>query len=306
MDRFSQLHHFQPTSLAQTTIPLTSIPGVQSISGVRKGETVHVSPGTMDTLLKANEAIDTTRKILNYGSGNQYHDIASTDGQSYRRTLGSRIFAQQTGASRMEAAVQFKAGNCGEMASVNAAVLAYSGINQPVSVVSANEIDHSFVVIGDKRVNAPVVISDAWPLFGRADLADNFALSRNYTPDETYAPHSANQERLHIMQNAELPEEQLNHHYRAGMAAENAQHILDGADGYNAAGAMTMMNGKVYSQLTAARDISQRYQGSDSNGVFHTIGHEVSRDRYDDAMHRLHSNMPHSNSSQGHDPMDTD
>ncbi|MCU7369314.1 hypothetical protein N5E15_22340 [Pantoea stewartii] len=42
--------------------------------------------------------------------------------------------------------------------------------------------------------------------------------------------------------------------------------------------------------MTAAKDISLRYQGTDSQGQQHNIGHEVSRERYNAAMQRMQHN----------------
>lgn len=274
------------------TVALTTIPGVEGLSGQRRGETVQVSPGTMDALLKANATIDETRAVLRYGSGNQSHDIWATNGESFRRTLAGRYLKDtHPDKSDVEVAMTLKAGNCGEMAAVNAALIAYKGIDQPVSVMSAQDMDHSFVKVGDERVNSNVVISDAWPLFGRADLASNFALSQQYGATHVYPPGATDHQRANAIRQApEMPSEHVNEAYHHVLKANNKQHMINTPEAYNAEGAMKLMEGKVYSQMTAAKDISQRYQGEDSQGQQHNIGHEVSRERYNDAMQRLQHN----------------
>ncbi|WP_122448491.1 Hrp-dependent type III effector protein [Pseudomonas viridiflava] len=145
---------------------------------------VHISTGRIAALKAANKAIDDTWEILLYGSGNQQGHVQSSRGESYKRTALAYEFENRmdTGYSNPNyhqafVAASVQAGNCDQMADVNALLLSVSGIHDRVSLVHANDVGHAFVSVGDERMPGGAVISDAWPEFGRALLQRDFALA---------------------------------------------------------------------------------------------------------------------------------
>jgi hypothetical protein len=144
---------------------------------------ISVSAGELNALKVANSAIDDTWRILNFGSGNQYKHVIASQGESYKRTqlAYSGLATMDTGFAdaRLHSAftaARFQAGNCDQMADVNALLASASGINQQVSKVHANDVGHAFVVIGDPREGKRLVVSDAWPEFSRAMRLAEFSL----------------------------------------------------------------------------------------------------------------------------------
>ena len=152
---------------------------------------VKVSTRQTDALYYANKAIDDTWRILDMGSGNQKNHIRATLGESAKRTI---LAQQATGngdySARAWEASKFRAGNCGEMAAVNALLLANSRVKQPVSVVHNRHVDHAFVIIGDPRVDGKSIVSDPWPEFGRAvrlkdaKFGDTFSVLQTFQPGQ--------------------------------------------------------------------------------------------------------------------------
>jgi hypothetical protein len=169
------VHHFNTGDSRETVLTRRVL---EPNSAEHYGRSVTVSVGEMNALHFANNAIDDTWRILNYGSGNQKRHVKHTEGEAFKRTVlvydQNRDRNYDYGAART--AAYFQAGNCDQMAVVNAALLASSNLQQQVSILSAADVGHTFVEVGDSRVNNKTVISDAWPEFGRAMRRKDFAL----------------------------------------------------------------------------------------------------------------------------------
>ncbi|SEI56535.1 Hrp-dependent type III effector protein [Pseudomonas sp. NFR16] len=143
-----------------------------------QGRAVTVSVGEMNALTYANAAIDDTWRILNHGSGNQERHVRRTEAEAFKRTVV--VYDQNRNGhfdyDAARTAARFEAGNCDQMAVVNAALLATSSLQQPVSILVARDVGHTFVEVGDSRATNRTVISDAWPEFGRAMRRKDFSL----------------------------------------------------------------------------------------------------------------------------------
>ncbi|MBD9443962.1 RHS repeat-associated core domain-containing protein, partial [Pseudomonas sp. PDM04] len=148
---------------------------------------VEVDEGTMNRLILADRAIRFARTLLPYGSSNQAIDLWRTRGLVHPLV---ELLRDGSG-TLMNNAVQEFAGNCGEFSRVTFELLASaSSRTDPVYRVGAQGMDHSFVVLGDHRMDG-AVYADAWPTFPVAHLADHgtFEISKVYeTSEPGYVP----------------------------------------------------------------------------------------------------------------------
>ncbi len=268
-------------------VPIYSVlshPAIASVSSRHKERVKHVSAGQMDALLVANQAIDDTWKILNRGSGNQQRHLASTEGDSFKRTILARADYQQhqqdwPGIART--AARFEAGNCGEMAAVCALLCASSGINQPVSVLSSTIHDHAVAQIGDPRVNDKTVIVDAWPEFGRAIRTKDFTLlGPQPSVQHTYLPqHAAPQERHRLLYDSKVSQKQIDRDFATlyPNSPKDGKKLLH----------ELLLTAPTYAQQHGAKNLGLRYQGEDSMGRSHQVDLNLSEAQFKQRLIQL-------------------
>ncbi|SIT48371.1 putative type III effector [Paraburkholderia ribeironis] len=142
---------------------------------------------TLDNLHRAQATVVDVKQRLSYGQGNQLPDIVQTWGESYVRMSYARHRAtlrSEGGTSEAElhqhaeAALAFQAGNCGDTAALSYLHLAGGpSLNAPLLLVSDQEQDHDYALIGDPRDSRwgtkNTVVVDAWTQFPSAyTLAD--------------------------------------------------------------------------------------------------------------------------------------
>ncbi|MGY2292280.1 hypothetical protein ACW9H6_21360 [Pseudomonas sp. SDO528_S397] len=242
---------------------VASQPGTWNKDSVRK-----VSHREMDALLVANQAIDDTWKILNRGSGNQQRHMISTEADSFKRTTMLRVETQAQGNTPIETArtaARFAAGNCGEMAAVCALLATSTGINQPVSLLSSSIYDHAVAEIGDRRMTDKTIIVDAWPDFGRAIRRKDFTLLGD-NPDiqHTYAPQPAQpQERTRLLYDNKVSQKQIDTDFAKlyPKLPKNGKKLQEHVQRQKPG----------YAQQHGAKNLKLRYEGENSQGVFHQV-----------------------------------
>ncbi|KPY37361.1 MULTISPECIES: hypothetical protein [Pseudomonas syringae group] len=226
---------------------------------------VYVSAGQMTALRAANKAIDDTWQILHYGSGNQHGHVQSSRGESYKRAALAYQFEKQVDMGHTDlnyhqafVAASVQAGNCDQMAAVNALLLSVSGIHDRVSLVHAKDIGHAFVSVGDERVPGGTVISDAWPEFGRALLKRDFALAGQdpqivRTYDVAYKPEV----RANLFNAAKYSQHEIDGYYaqvdplRGKLNNDALTHSL-----------LTSPDVKLYKQVHASQNLGVSYHNS--------------------------------------------
>ncbi|RMT80700.1 Hrp-dependent type III effector protein [Pseudomonas viridiflava] len=238
---------------------------------------VPVSAREMTALKAANQAINDTWEVLNFGSGNQSGHVRSSQGESYKRTNMSYgiqngthpKWGMNTGHSdplhhMAFVAASVQAGNCDQMADVNLLLLSASNVHTRVALMGANDVGHAYVRVGDARESSKFVISDAWPEFGRALRAKDFALGgrhpnvvREY--DASYNP-SMRQELLNAptWSQAQINEhfEETHPHYGHLQGAALADALLRPDSGL-----------KFYKQVHASKNLGAVYHDSSSQTV---------------------------------------
>ncbi|WP_312744533.1 hypothetical protein [Cedecea neteri] len=223
--------------------------------------TVNVSSRRADALYYANKAIDDTWRILDMGSGNQKNHVRATMAESYKRTLLSQ---KGTGNGdytvRAWEASKFRAGNCGEMAAVNALLLANTRVKQPVSVVHNRDVDHAFVIIGDPRENGRSVVSDPWPEFGRAMRIEDAKFGDSYHVLHTYpVGHRDDDVREKLLRGEKATQAEVDKAFRKAapkLAKLSPEKLRD-----------SVVAGPGYVQRHASNNLGIQYDGTDSRGV---------------------------------------
>jgi hypothetical protein len=143
-----------------------------------------VSAKAMTRLGHAKAAIATTKSVLNFGAGNQTEAISGTKMNSRFRLLAMRnpqFFelapeVQPLANENYEAYVAAQAdlvhgGNCGEHAWIAYDYLRRSAKGDKIAY-AGSEIDHAFVLLGDKdhEPDSDVVVADPWPTRATACL----------------------------------------------------------------------------------------------------------------------------------------
>lgn len=154
-----------PQSLPADELYKTGRDDVGSNSTVRQ-----VSDAVYASLKQAHTANLITKMLLVEGSTNQRVDLWRA------RLTPDELYARRDLNRPVNDTLLAGVGSCGEHAMVNFHLLASAKTNQPVHRVSAKDMDHNFVVIGDldnpKTPKSELVIVDAWPLFPMAHTAD--------------------------------------------------------------------------------------------------------------------------------------
>lgn len=150
-----------------------------------------VSAKAMTRLGHAKNAIDVTKSVLSFGAGNQTEAIAASQMNSNFRLKAMRnssywILAPEImhiARANPEALVAAKAdlvhgGNCGEHAYI---AYDYLRANSGDHIAyAASEIDHAFVLIGDrdKEPASDMAVADPWPTKATACLwEDHFCVN---------------------------------------------------------------------------------------------------------------------------------
>ncbi|MRT54708.1 hypothetical protein GJV11_01075 [Enterobacteriaceae bacterium RIT693] len=222
---------------------------------------VNVSARQADALYYANKAIDDTWRILDMGSGNQKNHVRATIGESYKRTLLSQ---KATGSGdytvRAWEASKFRAGNCGEMAAVNALLLANSRVKQPVSVVHNRDVDHAFVIIGDPRADSKSIVSDPWPEFGRAMRLKDAKFGDTFHVLQTFQPGYRDDDvREKLLRGEKATQAEVDKAFRKAapkLAKLSPEQLRD-----------SVVAGPGYVQRHASNNLGVQYDGVDSRGV---------------------------------------
>lgn len=281
---------------------------LRELRGSLMGRTVNVSDAQITILKKADKSIQDTWKILDKGSANQIHDVIYTEGESMKRVSALRNRAMDPEA-RARRAAKFRAGNCAEMAAVNGLMLANAGLNKPVSVVRATNMDHSIPMIGDPRERDPLIFSDAWPLFGRSDLEGNYEMtSRNEIEIvKTWQPQRANPAvRRELMDRRnQVSHREVDRLYRDKMRARNmpitseqlrnpdeiyARHSRQRVD------ADGNSHSLMYQQLDSSRDVNTQYRServrSNGNREVRRLRPELPESVYERRLRRLDAATP--------------
>jgi len=144
--------------------------GFQALS-LNSTRPIIVSTSVEANLEIADKATHTTRELLRFGAGNQLVDIINTNGESFTRVKLIRTKKNAT----VKRTVRYQAGFCGEFGELTFNLLAYQKRNKPVFAVEWDGIDHSFVVIGDRREisDKDIVVADAWTNFPIAHTLNN-------------------------------------------------------------------------------------------------------------------------------------
>ncbi|MHC8404085.1 RHS repeat domain-containing protein [Pseudomonas sp. TMB3-21] len=135
---------------------------------------VNVSDEIFISLKDAQLSNLITKSIIYKGSENQRLDLWRT-GENLNLVM-SLVRPDPSAYASLSSIQEYGVGNCGEHASVNFHLLASTETKRPVfRVGAANDIDHSFVVIGDPRgtPRSELVVADAWPFFPLAHTADH-------------------------------------------------------------------------------------------------------------------------------------
>ncbi|MEI2266946.1 hypothetical protein [Erwinia sp. CGal63] len=263
--------------------PKVMLPGKPGLEGTHQGRVITVTESQQQILKKANRSIEDTWKALDKGSANQLHDIIHTRGGVIKRTSACRA-ESTTAESRPWRAARFRAGNCGEMAAVNGLLLASSGISEPVSVCSALDGDHAFVMVGDKRINGERIYSDAWPLYGRADKEQNYELSKRYRIVKEYAPQAANPDvREQLLHGDKASREEVNLLYQREMRRQGEP--IDSRDLNSLKHIARRHGGGLYQQYQASRNINVYYQ-TESGGSDTQLKPEMKRSVYESRRRR--------------------
>lgn len=238
-----------------------SLPGKPGLKGTRHGCALTVTESQQQILKKANKAIEDTWKALDKGSANQLHDVIYTRGDVVKRTVAVQSTPYSVDNQAWKAA-HFRAGNCGEMAAVNALMLASSGISEPVAVCHAIDADHGFVMVGDRRANDQRIYSDAWPLYGRADMERNYDLSKHYRIVKEYAPQAADpQIREALIHGDKASHSDVDRLYRDEMRRRGMP--ISKEDVHSLKHIARRHGGQSYQQLQASRNINMYYQTGD-------------------------------------------
>ncbi|MGY2168552.1 hypothetical protein [Pseudomonas gingeri] len=223
--------------------------------------TTTVSVAQMNALMFSNRAIDDTWKILNYGSGNQRKHVRASEAEAYKRTVVVYdVSANQGYTDFARTAARFQAGNCDQMAAVNALLLAGAeGQHQQVSILQARDVGHTFVEIGDSRVDNNTVISDAWPEFGRAMRRQEFSLlGANPEVLHRYQPRYDPEERERLFNGPKASQREVDREFtrlRPSYPAGKAQ-LTD----------FLLENAKLYTQVHASKNLGMRYEGDRNQG----------------------------------------
>lgn len=270
----SHRHRESPVSLADHP----------KLEGTRNGRILTVTESQHGILKKANKAIEDTWKALDKGSGNQIHDAIYTRGESIKRTLATQT-TPTTHETHPYTAARFRAGNCADMASVNALMLASSGINEPVALCYAMDADHGFVMIGDRRANGERLYSDAWPLFGRADKEQNYDLSKRYRIVKEYAPQAPDPSvRERLIHGEKASHTEVNDIYRRAMRDHGTP--ISKEDVNSLKHIARRHHKPVYTQLQASRNVNMYYQ-TESGGEATELKPEMKRSVYESRQRRL-------------------
>lgn len=263
--------------------PTVSLAGKPGLEGTRNGRILTVTDNQHLILQKANKAIEDTWKALDKGSANQLHDIIYTHGDVVKRTTAVQSKPYSVDTHPWNAA-RFRAGNCGEMAAVNALLLASSGINEPVAVCHAIDADHGFVMVGDRRINGERIYSDAWPLFGRADKEQNYDLSKHYRIVKEYAPQAADpQIREALIHGDKASHREVNSTYRNEMRRRGTPIAKEDVNSLKHIA--RRHTGATYQQLQASRNINMYYQ-TESGGDDTELKPEMKRSVYESRQRR--------------------
>ncbi|HPH65828.1 MAG TPA: hypothetical protein PLF40_08795 [Kofleriaceae bacterium] len=157
-----------------------------------------VSGKALGRLAKARDAIAATKRVLNFGAGNQMEAIGATKMNSNFRLKAMREPSywtlapdvQQLAQENPEALVAAQAdlvhgGNCGEHAYIAYDYLRRHAKGEHIAYVYST-IDHCFVHIGDKdrESAAEVAVSDPWPTQATACLwEDHFCFTTDVQID---------------------------------------------------------------------------------------------------------------------------
>ncbi len=152
----------------------------------------HVSAKALGRIGKARDAIAATKRVLNFGAGNQIEAIAATNMNANFRLRAMREPSywslapdiQQLAQENPEALIAAQAdlvhgGNCGEHAYIAYDYLRRHAKGDHIAYIYST-IDHCFVHLGDKDKEAgnEVVVSDPWPTQATACLwEDHFCYS---------------------------------------------------------------------------------------------------------------------------------
>lgn len=260
-----------------------SLAGKPGLTGTREGRVITVTEAQQQILKKANKAIEDTWKALDKGSANQLHDVIYTHGEVVKRTVAVQSSPYSVDTQAWKAA-RFRAGNCGEMAAVNALLLASSGISEPVAVCHAIDADHGFVMVGDRRINGERIYSDAWPLFGRADKEQNYDLSKHYRIVKEYAPQAADpQIREALIHGDKASHSEVDSLYRTEMRRRGVPIAKE--DLHSLKHIARRHGGETYQQLQASRNINMYYQ-TERGGIDTELKPEMKRSVYESRSRR--------------------
>lgn len=263
--------------------PKVSLAGKPGLEGTRNGRILTVTESQQQILQQANKAIEDTWKALDKGSANQLHDVIYTRGDVVKRTTAVQSHPYSVETHPWNAA-RFRAGNCGEMAAVNALLLASAGISEPVAVCHAIDADHAFVMVGDRRANGERIYSDAWPLYGRADKEQNYELSKHYRIVKEYAPQAANPEiREALLYGEKASHREVNHAYRAEMRRRGTPIAKEDVNSLKHIA--RRHTGETYQQLQGSRNINMYYQ-TESGGDATELKPEMKRSVYESRRRR--------------------
>ncbi|MGY2183735.1 hypothetical protein [Pseudomonas agarici] len=244
--------------------------------------TVTVPVAQMNALLLSNQAIDDTWRILNYGSGNQRRHVRATQAESFKRTVVSYDADKSQGYPGFaRSAARFGAGNCDQMAMVNALLLASAkDQHQQVSVVLAADVGHVFVEVGDSRESNNTVISDAWPEFGRALRRQDFSLLGAH-PEVLYRyqPRYNPDEREQLLRGPKASQQEIDREFarlRPNEPSDKAQ-LTD----------FLLANTKLYTQVHASKNLGLRYEGDSSRGDERRIDQNFSERQFRKRLDQL-------------------
>lgn len=152
----------------------------------------HVSAKALTRLGHAKAAIAVTKKVLKYGAGNQIEAIEASRMNSNFRLQAMRNSSYWSLAPELmalaranpEALTAAKAdlvhgGNCGEHAYIAYDYLRAHAGGEHIAY-AASEIDHAFVLLGDrdKETPADMAVADPWPTNATACLwEDHFCVN---------------------------------------------------------------------------------------------------------------------------------
>ncbi|MBP9087669.1 MAG: hypothetical protein KBG15_16220 [Kofleriaceae bacterium] len=143
-----------------------------------------VSPKALTRLGHARAAIAVTKKVLAFGAGNQTEAIAASKMNSQFRLLAMRTPSYWTLAPELFSIAQnnpealtaaqadlVQGGNCGEHSWIAYDYLRTHAKGDHIARV-ASDIDHAFVLIGDKDKEpaSDVAVADPWPTHATACL----------------------------------------------------------------------------------------------------------------------------------------